>query len=117
MIGKKEIHQSSFNKPEQHDPTTLLGLTSGQVGVDDKFDPLGSVINVPLREEQAQSSNNSVAPLRMVVISDTHGFEGALSKFSDNNGHSDDFLLPKGDVLLHCGDFHQQVHWVLKQRL
>ena len=107
MIGKKEIHQSSFKKPEQHDPTTLLGLTSGQVGVDDKFDPLGSVVNVPLREEQVQSSSKSVAPLRMVVISDTHGFEGALSKFSDDKEHcrSDDFLLPKADLLLHCGDF------------
>lgn len=107
MIGKKEVHQSSFKKPEQHDPTTLLGLTSGQVGVDDKFDPLGSVVNVPLREEQVQSSSKSVAPLRMVVISDTHGFEGALSKFSDDKEHcrSDDFLLPKADLLLHCGDF------------
>lgn len=107
MIGKKEVHQSSFEKPEQHDPTTLLGLTSGQVGVDDKFDPLGSVVNVPLREEQVQSSSKSVAPLRMVVISDTHGFEGALSKFSDDKEHcrSDDFLLPKADLLLHCGDF------------
>ncbi len=108
MIDKKEIHQSGFKKPEQHDPTTsLLGLTSGQVGMDDKVDPLGSVVNVPLRGEQVQSSSKSVAPLRMVVISDTHGFEGALSKFSDDNEHSrsDDFLLPQADLLLHCGDF------------
>ena len=106
MTGNKNIGPN-FQKAEQDDPTSLLGLNSGQVGSDDKFDPLGSVIPVPLRHGQDQSGN-SVAPLRMVVISDTHGFEGALSKFlseEDGNPHSNDFLLPHADVLLHCGDF------------
>lgn len=85
---------------------SVLGLNTGHVGSDDKFDPLGSVVPVPLRDGRDQC--DSVAPLRMVVISDTHGFEGALSKFSsedDSHHHSDDFLLPQADVLLHCGDF------------
>ena len=106
MIGNKDIGPI-LQKAEQNDPTSLLGLNSGQVGSDDKFDPLGSVVAVPLRDGQDQSGSN-VAPLRMVVISDTHGFEGALSKFAseeDGNPHSNDFLLPHADVLLHCGDF------------
>ena len=95
-----------LQKSRKNDPTSLLGLNSGQVGSDDKFDPLGSVISVPLREVQGQSSR-SVPPLRIVVISDTHGFEGALAKFADDDehSHSNDFLLPEADVLLHCGDF------------
>ena len=106
MIGNKDIGPI-LQKAEQNDPTSLLGLNSGQVCSDDKFDPLGSVVAVPLRDGQDQSGSN-VAPLRMVVISDTHGFEGALSKFAseeDGNPHSNDFLLPHADVLLHCGDF------------
>eukprot|EP00986_Skeletonema_menzelii_P000634 scaffold177_cov245-Skeletonema_menzelii.AAC.1 len=106
MIGNKNIGPIP-QKAKQDDPTSLLGLDSGQVNSDDKFDPLGSVVAVPLRDGQVQSGN-SVAPLRMVVISDTHGFEGALSKFAseeDGNPHSNDFLLPHADVLMHCGDF------------
>lgn len=108
MIGKKEI-PPSLQKAKKKVPTNLLGLT-GQVGADDKYDPLGAVVHVPLRGGQVQSnSSNNVAPIRMVVISDTHGFEGGLSKFgsSEENGHSrsSDFLLPHADVLLHCGDF------------
>jgi len=106
MVGNKDIGPI-LQKAEQNDPTSLLGLNSGQIGSDDKFDPLGSVVAVPLRDGQDQSGSN-VAPLRMVVISDTHGFEGALSKFAseeDGNPHSNDFLLPHADVLLHCGDF------------
>lgn len=106
MLGNKNIG-SILQKTKQDDPTSLLGLNSGQVGSDGKLDPLGSVVAVPLRDEQGQSGS-SVAPLRMVVISDTHGFEGALSKFAseeDGNPHSNDFLLPHADVLMHCGDF------------
>ncbi len=106
MIANENI-SPRLEKAKQDTPISLLGLNTGQVGSDDKFDPLGSVVPVPLRDGQDQSGN-SVAPLRMVVISDTHGFEGALSKFSSEEGshhHSDDFLLPHADVLLHCGDF------------
>lgn len=99
------------------DPTALgLDGTSGRVGSDDKFDPLGSTLTIPLRDMQISDKN--LPPLRMVVISDTHGFEGALSRFSTASNadsatvedhhskiHSDDSLLPQADVLLHCGDF------------
>ncbi|KAL9191235.1 hypothetical protein ACHAXT_000941 [Thalassiosira profunda] len=103
------------------DSTTFLGIesTSGRIGTDDKWDPLGSTVNVPLREG-VQDGDKNIAPLRLVVISDTHGFEGALSRFAEQEEvadddsaspehhhkmHSDDFLLPQADVLLHCGDF------------
>ena len=36
------------------------------------------------------------APVRIVVISDTHGFEAMLTKGRE---------LPHGDILIHCGDF------------
>lgn len=101
--------------------TTLLGLeanTSGRIGPDDRWDPLGSTLNVPLRQDDSTDDRGqSLPPLRVVVISDTHGFEGALSRFadptaaSDDEGdrhsrtHGDDYLLPQADVLLHCGDF------------
>jgi len=98
------------------DPTTFLGLdaSSGKVGSDDKWDPLGSTLTVPLPKVLQNSKDGSIPPLRIVVISDTHGFEGALSRFADptissdedpSKMHSDDFLLPQADVLLHCGDF------------
>jgi len=97
------------------DASALLGLerTAGKVGVDDKWDPLGSTINIPLRKKDMQR-NESLPPLRIVVISDTHGFEGALARFDENSPaeggqssklHSDEYLFPQADVLLHCGDF------------
>lgn len=98
-----------------NDASALLGLerTAGKVGVDDKWDPLGSTINIPLRKKDMQR-NESLPPLRIVVISDTHGFEGALARFDENSPaeggqsskiHSDEYLFPQADVLLHCGDF------------
>ena len=83
------------------------------------MDPLNSIMKIPLRNNDAVS-NTDLPPLRIVIISDTHGFEGSLSKFinsssTDNNddgspkwvrlGFSDDFILPPADVLIHCGDF------------
>lgn len=97
------------------DPTTIVGLdstTAGSIGMDDKWDPLGSTLNVPLRKDM--KNVQSLPPLRIVVISDTHGFEGGLSKFADDAPsaggrdaklYTDEFLLPQADVLLHCGDF------------
>jgi Icc-related predicted phosphoesterase len=43
------------------------------------------------------STYQSKGPVRLVVISDTHGFEEQLTK--------DGGTLPQGDVLLHLGDF------------
>jgi len=94
---------------------TGLDTSSGRIGFDNKWDPLSSTLNVPLREG-IQKNDARLLPLRIVVISDTHGFEGGLSTFSDERKplseghhpsrlHNDDFLLPRADVLIHCGDF------------
>ena len=45
-------------------------------------------------DDDSKSENR---PLRIVVISDTHGFEESLTPGGT--------LLPKGDILLHLGDF------------
>jgi hypothetical protein len=53
---------------------------------------------------QAKLPNNmhsilsSASSIRMVVVSDTHGFEQALTPGKDET-------LPEGDILLHLGDF------------
>ena len=101
------------------DSATVPGLdrTAGRVSPDDRLDPLGSILRVPLRSDTA-TNDSDLFPLRIVVISDTHGFEGALARFVDTPDgarsspesrhlrvHGDDFLLPQADVLLHCGDF------------
>ncbi|KAL7550913.1 hypothetical protein ACHAWF_014126 [Thalassiosira exigua] len=103
------------------DHATMLGFdgAAGTVGSDDRWDPLGRTVNVPLRKH-ARDDKARLQPLRLVVISDTHGFEGGLSRFEDSAAlsedssppgehhskiHSDEFLLPQADILLHCGDF------------
>ncbi|KAL3823261.1 hypothetical protein ACHAXA_003409 [Cyclostephanos tholiformis] len=90
--------------------------TAGSLSPEDKCDPLSSTLRVPLRGDTARNDND-LPPLRLVIISDTHGFEGALSRFVDKPDcsglssetrtgvHCDDFLLPQADVLIHCGDF------------
>lgn len=75
---------------------------AGNLESDGSWNPLGSVVRAPLRDS---SEETKLAPLRLVVISDTHGFEGALSKFDENNQHGSHYLLPQADLLIHCGDF------------
>jgi len=129
LLGKFEAERSQTSSISSDgssvftaasEATTILGLDNspGKIGSDDKWDPLAETLNVPLRED-ANTDDKSLPPLRMVVISDTHGFEGALSRFAESNAadedssperhhakiHSDEFLLPQADVLLHCGDF------------
>ena len=69
---------------------------------DGSYNPLGSIVRAPLRDSPAESP---LAPLRLVVISDTHGFEGALAKFDLSQKHNHHYLLPKADLLIHCGKF------------
>lgn len=72
----------------------------GNLKSDGSWNPLGSVVRAPLRDSTTQSK---LAPLRLVVISDTHGFEGALAKFDQSNEHHSHYLLPQADLLIHCG--------------
>ena len=113
--SSNEVGSNGMIDTSIDDASALLGLerTAGKVGTDDKWDPLGSTINIPLRKKDIQSSE-SLPPLRIVVISDTHGFEGALARFDEKSSadggqsskiHSDGYLFPQADVLLHCGDF------------
>lgn len=126
--------QSATSSP--HSITILPGIDTtmgmGRVDPNSIWDPLGSTLSVPLSNDlqdgsNGNSSDGSLKPLRIVVISDTHGFEGALSQYTDpsaensssrdkhgneddeirlpNLNSSDDFLLPQADLLLHCGDF------------
>lgn len=67
---------------------------------DGSYNPLGSIVRASLRDSPAESP---LSPLRLVVISDTHGFEGALAKFDLSQKHNNHYLLPKADLLIHCG--------------
>ena len=112
---ESQMHEDGAMMKDASDPTSILGL--GTVGSNDKWDPLGTVLRVPLREENAEGTSIPLQPLRVVVISDTHGFEGGLARFLPPGAlevtspsdiphiHGDDYLLPPADVLLHCGDF------------
>ena len=51
----------------------------------------------------APEPSQKLGPLRLVVISDTHGFESQLTEASGGK-------LPDGDVLLHLGDFAMDRH-------
>lgn len=62
--------------------------------------------------QSAPESSPKQGPLRLVVISDTHGFERQLTE--ESNGK-----LPDGDVLLHLGDFamDRQPDTIMMERL
>ena len=65
-----------------------------------------SALNVPRRfHNHAQDPADDVPStlLRIVTISDTHGYENEL--FAHNKGGEKPHLLPPADVLIHCGDF------------
>lgn len=47
--------------------------------------------------EESSMENDTNRPTRLVVISDTHGYEESLTPQGK--------VLPKGDILLHLGDF------------
>mmetsp|Transcript_6861 Transcript_6861/g.14091 ORF Transcript_6861/g.14091 Transcript_6861/m.14091 type:complete len:1018 (+) Transcript_6861:102-3155(+) len=122
-IGDSGDGLSTEYEAESPDTSDILGC--GTVGSNSKWDPLGSPLHVPLRPKDTEhskklksqmksSSRNGLQPLRAVVISDTHGFEGALARFpapgTSEEVHipsivGDDFLLPQADILIHCGDF------------
>eukprot|EP00804_Cyclotella_cryptica_P028322 CCRYP_013190-RA/>CCRYP_013190-RA protein AED:0.03 eAED:0.03 QI:179/1/1/1/0.75/0.6/5/1611/876 len=77
----------------------------GHLASEGSWDPLGSVLQVPLRDSISSTIKPRLAPMRIVVISDTHGFEGSLAKFDQDHQRNDDYLLPQADLLIHCGDF------------
>jgi predicted phosphodiesterase len=56
------------------------------------------VLTIPRR-------SNISTSLRMVVISDTHGFEKQFYKFGNNSESKSFVRMPDADMLIHCGDF------------
>lgn len=55
------------------------------------------------RSSSFTSNGSKIDTLKLVVVSDTHGFEGQLV---DPETSSD--ILPEGDILLHLGDFAKE---------
>jgi Icc-related predicted phosphoesterase len=51
--------------------------------------------------------SNLPTTLRILVMSDTHGYEDQFDKFFDTNDQDRDGIprLPDADILIHCGDF------------
>ncbi|KAI2506883.1 calcineurin-like phosphoesterase-like protein [Fragilaria crotonensis] len=82
-------------------------LQDREVGDETKVTGLKMIHGAALSEQVltiTRRSNISTA-LRMVVLSDTHGFESHFRKYG--NGTSGSFVkLPDADVLIHCGDFY-----------
>lgn len=89
---------------KQHDSETVVVDAKAPIRGDD------------LSNQVLQVTRTSDIPttLRMVVLSDTHGYEDQLLKYANND--DDDvtagpFLkLPDADVLIHCGDFYGTSH-------
>ena len=64
-----------------------------------------SILTVPRRFYPKEMDDKNVPStlLRIITISDTHGYEHEL--FSHTVGGEKPHLLPPADVLIHCGDF------------
>jgi Icc-related predicted phosphoesterase len=60
-----------------------------------------NVLIIPRRRSNISTS------LRMVVISDTHGFEKQFHKYANNSERKDYLRMPDADILIHCGDFYE----------
>ena len=92
------------------------------LGLDGGRDPLGCVVRVPRRGGGAGGSlaEGGSDTVRLVVISDTHGFEAALGALPSpedpaagagggasggERREGGTHLLPDADILVHCGDF------------
>ena len=58
---------------------------------------------ITVRRNHRRSSEPQ-KPLRLLVMSDTHGMEDQLFKFLDPSTRAA-YMLPAADVLIHCGDF------------
>jgi Icc-related predicted phosphoesterase len=65
---------------------------------------LGTNIITVQRNHRAPSTDEPRKPLRMLVMSDTHGFEEQIFKFV-SRGTESAYQLPEADILIHCGDF------------
>ena len=82
-------------------------LEDRMVGDETKVPSLKAIHGAALSEQVltiTRRSNISTS-LRMVVLSDTHGFESHLRKYGNDTSGS--FVkLPDADVLIHCGDFY-----------
>ena len=79
---------------------------SGRTSIDGN-DLSSSVLTVSRHRSAGDTPSR---PLRLLVISDTHGYEFDLLKYVDytlyGEKESRQNQLPPADVLIHCGDFH-----------
>ena len=84
---------------------SILGdqVTTDQTDVSSRTAIHGAVLSEQILTITRRS--NISTSLRMVVLSDTHGFESHFRKYG--NDTSGPFVkLPDADVLIHCGDFY-----------
>ena len=61
--------------------------------------------NIITVQRNHRPSSEHQKPLRMLVMSDTHGMEEQLFKFLPSGSEAAAYQLPAADVLIHCGDF------------
>jgi metallophosphoesterase superfamily enzyme len=68
---------------------------------------VGNHVITVRRNHRPASYSEPQKPLRLLVMSDTHGMEEQLFKFLSREGNESPmpYQLPAADVLIHCGDF------------
>ena len=67
---------------------------------------VGNHVITVRRNHRPASSSEPQKPLRLLVMSDTHGMEEQLFKFlPPGKATTAPYQLPAADVLIHCGDF------------
>lgn len=102
-FDEEHFETTGIDDSTPHDHLDGLLLEGGyeNLELDKSLNPLESILIAPLRNPKSAAQ---LAPLRLVVISDTHGFENELAKF-DQTKPSGEYLLPQADLLIHCGKY------------
>jgi Icc-related predicted phosphoesterase len=95
LNAKKDCNTFRNDKTQKHNDATHTWNR-------DAHTLASSVLTVPRRFHVGADDVPSTL-LRIVTISDTHGYEHEL--FHHNMGGEKPHLLPPADVLIHCGDF------------
>jgi hypothetical protein len=100
--SKKDEQQNNPALQHVHHVNSLMGINSSKshtstTSISTRMATTNSEITYSTISEDIETTKTQTNVLRMVVISDTHGFEESLTPNAT--------LLPDGDVLLHLGDF------------